>query len=244
MENKCGTSNKKLLVAHVTNYNYLRCDIKYHQLRPRFCKEFDKSVVYLSYGLPFYKPKEGGYISDASRFPIVIFFCSDVNDLIDDYYPFDTGAVLKGYFGKKWYKLKKIDDYKIKKVPERMVSAYYESNENYSIGKVRSELMCDDEKVKEVYNFLKDRFNSGKIDQRHRTIECVKYGSLEMNGNIYRIAFPSKFMLNIEQFIDKYKYNLTKEKLCPYETDFCEEPGEVVTHIKKDFYKHNKHLFE
>jgi hypothetical protein len=224
---------EQLALAHVTVGRYLSQIIGQASLMPRYCKTFNDDLIYLSYGAPYYKPT-AGQTEDALELPIVIILDSDVQGLLDCYYPFDTGAVHAGLFGEDWRnKLSDFDRFRIRKNPERIVSALYGSNGDYLRGRVLRRT-AKHEPLPLLRSFLSEDLSIRGADNRQRTIEGVSRNSIDLSRSILWIAYPDLYALDIR---DLWLKCTSKFDSFAYEVDVRESPAALVTYINKEARK-------
>jgi hypothetical protein len=230
--------NQLLMLSYVTDYDKLeKMNIQGSELKPEWCDVLKGDVTYFSYGMPFYKRK-CGHTQNINYYPVVFVLKPSVNKAVDYYFPFDSGAICSGLFGKDGELLKDIMDYRVKSNPDKIVSAFYGTNDNYVHGKILEKCPCKDEKARIVYSLISSSAMGEDIDQRLRTVECVIRDVICVRDEIIWMAYPVYLWDVIEEIIFDNEYseyeNIGKYA---YSTDWCELPGGLVTTIKKEFEK-------
>lgn len=243
--------HERLALAHVTVVDNFGGIIGDRGLESRHCCVLDQDVIYLSYGAPYYKPSHG-VTQDVGKFPVVIVFKPEINDFIDCYYPFDTGALFHGMFGEDFKeKFCDLSEYCVKKNPQEIVSAFYGSNERYLKGDILSECVCDDDFIHFLHSFLMRDFTDNSVDQRHRTIECVVKGDgflkkkIDFYNSILWLAYPNSLTDAMKEDLNMlWRYAKDRFDFFPYSDDAVEDPSQLVLHCNKIFREQFSYLFK
>ena len=237
--------NNRMVLAHVTSYKYLNAIFTNRFIKPEMCKVLQEKVVYLSYGAPFYK-RSTHYTQDIGEFPIVIIFRIQVHKLINCYFPFDSGAAHDRKFGKKWECLSDIYRFHIRDNPEKIISAFYGSNEDYVCGRV---LKNNNYKkiIAKLNSFLSDDLTPLDIDERQNTIECVTRKKIPVTKKVLWMAYPDNYLgTDLLKKIDEiWSVNPEKFDTYPYPVSAGKaSPAELLTGVKMKFLDDYKYLYK
>ncbi|NOU17118.1 MAG: hypothetical protein HOO91_06120 [Bacteroidales bacterium] len=223
-------SEKKLLdFCHVSFGKYFNNLVKVGKLVPRECDIFKEKLLYFSYGVPYYKPRNM-QTENALEFPIAFIFKIDAFKNIIDYFPFDTGCIyssrISGLSGKGF---EPPNDFCIHSNPEKLVSCFYKTNENYLKGIIRKDNIPKGIIIEKIITYLSANYSSQGIDNRQRTIECIYKDELNIKSNLLWLAFPDFLTKKASILWDKsdaFEYY-------SYPTETNENPAHLATHIAK-----------
>lgn len=220
----------RLDVCHVTLGKYLQEILAHGELQPRRCDTFNQDLLYFSYGAPYYRPPNR-QTEDALEFPVALLFENKLLEKMDRFYPFDTGALLNGIFGKKWANnFSPIEDFCVQKEPEQIIGCFYGNNRDYLRGKIRSKKLSKLSPVSLVHDFLVEDMSKLGVDQRQRTVECITGQNISILENLLWIAYPGFLAKKVASLWEKSK---SKFKYYQYENDVNENPASLVTHLSK-----------
>src|SRR4051812_38517368 len=87
-----------LPTTHLTRAEWFEVIVQKGQLDPRDDRYFNEKLLYFFYGGIFYRPPSR-QTPDPLHFPVAFVFDPSVLTSFARYYPFDTGAMFKGFFG-------------------------------------------------------------------------------------------------------------------------------------------------
>lgn len=233
----------KLMLVHITSYQNLENIINEKQLKPKHCRVLQDEVLYLSYGAPFYK-KTAHYTKKPGDYPIVFVFDAKLNDSIDFYFPFDSGAAydsLSGSgYGSQWVSLAEIQRFYVRKNPEDIVSTFYGTNRSYLEGMLLKRMRKYDEPVPLLRNFLSADLSQLNVDDRHNTIECVTVKNISLCCNLRWVAYPRHLLGqgDVYKLISKlWSYGDDKFKEYDYSVNVNDKHDSLISGIKEAFRK-------
>lgn len=216
-----------LPLVHVSVGRYLEEISELGVLRPLHCSIFARDLLYLSYGAPYYRPHVA-QTQDALELPIA--FVYDVSALtrIWRYYPFDTGAMKRGVFGKDWMRrLGNLECLYTSAAPDLLVSALYSDNDSYLMGRPTREAHRT-EPLPSLSTFLSEDMSSSEVDQRQRTIECIAAEAFALDRELLWMAYPRSFAKQVRRIWHNASDKFDSHS---YRAGVSESPKALVTHI-------------
>lgn len=158
---------------HTCDGFYLQKVIDSGSLIPTKCPEYGEDLLYLFYGRPAYKKKDGDPSKLSFLMPVCFILDYNAVTAIRRIAPFDTGG-FKEYNG-FMHQAAQRDEYLLnpdKKSIEKFLGFFYESNEHYFKGRPKELVTYDraHHQLESVHNIMKD---CGKCsgDDRKYTIE-------------------------------------------------------------------------
>lgn len=230
---------KRLALAHITFAKFLDDILQCGALKPTDCEVFSNQLLYFSYGVPRYKPS-WTITEVAAEFPVAIVLKPSAVELMDCFYPYDTGAAYYGLFGEPWSgTLKQFDRFRVSKDPTRLVSAFYETNENFMRGKV-ARYVNNESPLPLLHDFLCQDLSGFAVDLRQRTIECVASSSIGLCEKILWVGFPDFLTPKIDSLYERCSEGFAFD---PYMADVRESPTELVTMLSKTAKQKFRYLF-
>jgi hypothetical protein len=179
-----------LPLAHLSKAKRLSNIVRRGKLLTRHCDVFNDRLLYLSYGVPFYRPRNE-FTENRDKWPVGFLFDIELVKNISRFYPFDTGAMARGLFGRRWRNEFDIDNCYTADRPERLVSCLYTSNENYLFGRVKRRISSRITILSWIHRFLLTDLSVKNIDQRQRTIECLSNVPFDLLQSMWWIAYPT-----------------------------------------------------
>ena len=191
-----------LPVGHLTEARQLDSIATQKQLTPWPCKVFDKeSLVYLFYGGLFYR-RSAVPTSNATILPVGFVFQPHVLELVDRYYPFDTGAAQSKLYGPDWHvklnpfkEVCRVDGDGSYQTPANLVYRLFGTNDAYFH---RDPLPADvtlPEPLPTLLEFLADELNhtAKGVDQRFRRFEGHVKVPIPLDEKLIWIGYPEGF---------------------------------------------------
>lgn len=219
------------------------------RLDPKLCDVFQTSLVYLFYGSIFYRTSLDPTENTAEQ-PLVFIFRPTALQLVDHYYPFDTGALIKAYPEEWRQKLgPKAADYKINSngdldLPSRLVFHLYKDNKRYLLGEVDPSVASNAAPFPVLHEFLSANLSGSGVDDRQRAIEALAVKSIPFDELAF-VAYPERltdeFQTLFEALYPKLKPTL---EFYPYECAKNFRPGEVAYDIRKEAYRRLSREYE
>jgi len=180
------------------------------QLTPWFCKVFEEELVYVFYGGLFYR-RSAMPTADAAYLPIGLVFQPLVLNLVDRYYPFDTGAAHFKKYGEEWHaKLHPFKDTfripgeKSYRTAARMVHHLFGTNQAYLTKPPRSHSSVDPEPLPTLLTFLSDEESLAAmgVDQRYRRFEGHITSSVPLDDKLIWVGYPEEFALEFARLCE------------------------------------------
>jgi hypothetical protein len=106
-------------------------------LEPADCPIFDEKIIYLFYGRPAYRAKDGRNARLQFEWPIIFILNPLTFDKICRVFPFDTGAFDMGLYSEFFDKKSEMMDFSVDPSLEavrQLVGTYYQNHEEYYAG--------------------------------------------------------------------------------------------------------------
>jgi hypothetical protein len=195
--------------THLTRSEWFGVIVQKGQLEPHNCKFFNEKLLYFFYGGVFFRPASR-FTPDELQFPIAFVFEPSVLTSFSRYYPFDTGAMFKGYF-KNWaakmapfqenFKLEG-KDYT---APSRLVYHLFGSNEEYLRGRPRAELQQQPAPLPLLWEFFRDNLPNPNTDHRQVTIECQTGAAIPLDRNLIWVGYPDSLTSEYLDLLQRLK---------------------------------------
>ena len=166
------------------------------QLVPQPCRVFSEDLIYFFYGGIFYRTSSRP-TNDADYLPVGFLFSPKVLDLIEKFYPVDTGLLHKFSSDPDFEDVREFRTLLSvlggdRVVPCKMIHYIYENNERYLYGAAREHCKELPAPFPTLYSFISRDLTGRGIDQRWRRFEahCVHPISLE---DVIWIGYPDAF---------------------------------------------------
>jgi hypothetical protein len=209
--------------VHVSIARWFDSIVSEGKIEPRMCSIFGEKLLYLFYGGVFYRPSNKP-TKNASELPIAFVFNPNILDLINRYYPFDTGAVGKELFGEWTKRLEHFkEEFKVQggdyKIPCKIVRCLYGTNTKYLEGRIDPEFKKAPPPLPLLFEFMSQDFTPMGIDHRQYIIECQLKSALNLDHQLLWVGFP-------ECMTNEFT-NLLKRTL-PYIPDYYSYPSHAV----------------
>jgi hypothetical protein len=187
-----------LPISHLSTAKWFESVVKLGELKPRMCDVFAEEIVYLFYGGVFYRTSDNP-TKDATQLPIAFLFHPSVLASIARYYPFDTGALAAGRYG-KWSELLKPvfkDRFRVNgnveySVPGKIVHHVYGSNKRYVVGDVYRACGKKPEPLPQLCEFYNDDLTPLGVDHRQSIIECQSLNSVSLKRGLLWVGYPER----------------------------------------------------
>lgn len=228
-----------LPLAHLTVARWFESIIDAGKLEPRMCDTFKENLVYLSYGGVLYRTANWP-TKNPSELPVVFIFNPSLLEIVDRYYPFDTGALAKGRYG-KWSKIlgPNANQFKLlgkgdSTVPSRLVYHLYKNNKQYIKGHVDSALKKKPDPLPQLLDFFKANLTAAGVDDRQLAIEAVCTESIPFDDRLVFVGYPEVKTRAFRPLFEKL-YELMKPVLpefFPYESSSIITPNEIAAQIR------------
>jgi len=191
-----------LPVGHLTEARHLDSIATLKQLTPWPCKVFEQeSLIYLFYGGLFYR-KSALPTSNATILPVGFVFQPQVLELVDRYYPFDTGAAQAEKYGKDWkMKLNPFKEiFRVSgdgsyQIPAKLVYHLFGTNDSYFHRLPKTAESTAPGPLRTLLEFLADEAShtAKGVDQRFRRFEGHAKVPIPLDNRLIWIGYPEGF---------------------------------------------------
>ncbi|KAF0250350.1 MAG: hypothetical protein FD167_261 [bacterium] len=185
-----------LPLTHLTTAKKFESLVGKGKLEPQSCGVFGDEILYFFYGGVFYRSQNKS-TQDKLELPIAFVFNPSALEKINCYYPFDTGAMAKNKFGKKWgnrfnssKETFKVYGNRGYQVPRRLIYHIFGSNEFYLKGILDSRCDSKPDPLPEVYEFMSTDFSHLKTDLRQCAIECQSLVTIDLGRDLEWVGIP------------------------------------------------------
>lgn len=164
-------------------------------IEPRKCRVFSERLIYLFYGGIFYRPGRGP-TRDAINLPVAFVFSPLVFNAKVRYFPFDTGAMENGLYG-RWKS--QFPDFKDSlrvrgrrryEAVRKLVYHLFGNNSNYLRGQSDSACASKPSPIRELYDFYNDDLTKFGVDQRQCCVECQFTEPIKFDYKLLWVGFP------------------------------------------------------
>ena len=214
-----------LLPAHLTDV------VEFEEMSVSFflplkqCTRFGEPLVYLFYGGAFYRGSfHPASQTELPKWPVALYFFSQVLNQVDRFYPCDTGALL----------LSKYEDWKERFLikgpdnaagPRQLVRIFFGTNHNYMKGLLNPEMIELPEPASLLAEFLAEDFTPAGVDQRHYRIEaqCKQPVSLQ---DLFWVGYPDEWAVSYGRLFDRL--GLPDNARYVYDTFKAGRPAEMA----------------
>lgn len=132
-----------LPLTHITRAYDFEEILEEEALQPETCVEFKEKLIYLFYGRPAYRAKQGCNGRLQYEWPIVFVFRPERIETIKRVFPFDSGAFKRQLYAEFFPKNSKINDFEVPPSLEsarKLVRIFFSSNHGYFYGEVKTNL--------------------------------------------------------------------------------------------------------
>jgi hypothetical protein len=183
-----------LPLTHLTVAKWFADIVGNARLRPRPCKVFGDSRLYLFYGGLSYRLGNDG-TRDETELPVAFVFDPTRLTEISYYYPFDTGGLHAGRFGEWKESFQPVMDYGLEgqssvDAPCKLVSAFFGNNERYLRGESLPTDADSPNSISEIRRFLSTDLSAHGADHRQTSIECHVYSEMALCPGLIWIGLP------------------------------------------------------
>lgn len=184
-----------LPLAHVSIARWFDSIVSNGNLEPRTCSVFGENLVYLFYGGVFYRPSNKP-TRNAAELPVAFLFNPSLLAGILRLYPFDTGGVASGRFG-RWGSLLSASDVKFRvpgdgrhDIASKLVYHIFGTNEQYLDGEPDPRCAALPDPIPELFAFYSDDLTPSGVDQRQCLIECQSGTPVPLDRELLWVGFP------------------------------------------------------
>jgi hypothetical protein len=190
-----------LPAGHLTEARNLDTIATLKHLTPWPCKVFKEDLLYVFYGGLFYR-RSAVPTSNAAFLPVGFVFQPLILQLVDRYYPFDTGAAQSKKYGADWHtklrpfkKMFRVNGGGDYRTPAGLVYHLFGTNDAYLYGDPRPADSAAPEPLPTLLAFLADEPNltARGVDQRFRRIEGHAKVPIPLDDKLIWIGYPEGF---------------------------------------------------
>lgn len=191
-------TQEELPLIHTSRCEHVEAIITSNALTPRYCSVFKESVLYFFYGRPAYRPSApapGGDIIPLC--PVCfVFKPRTVSTSLCRVFPCDSGAISQGLFDPH------IASSAIAELEldphidsaRRLVSAFFQTNRDYFVGKVRTGVSCGSCEMATKYYGLINAPRVHAFDDRKSAIEIQTHHPASLAGHLLFVVLPNEFL--------------------------------------------------
>lgn len=187
-------------LVHTTKLKNLGGILGSHKLTKANCPHFGRSLIYMFYGRPAYRPKDEGNLpdSDFSICPITfIFKPARISGKAKRMFPHDTGAALNGLFAPTITAAEALN-YEIQASIaslRKYVSRIFASNECYFLGKPDPALgLLEIEGSVGKFLSLMQTLGATSVDDRKYTAELHIEEDIPLRDILLAVVLPTAFL--------------------------------------------------
>lgn len=228
-------TTEELPLIHASRGELLSSIAKTHALEPQRCEVFSESIVYLFYGRPAYRSNRGTHGGELTGLcPVVfVFRPRAISRFVHRVHPCDTGAVAGNRFVPHILPSDLAD---LALAPEissarQLVSLFFDSNENYFLGKaIAGKSFANGSVAARFYDLL---MQPGPVncDDRKSAIEIQAKRAIPLKGRLLFVALPRELLEN-KEINDTIKFTWACDPL-PYATYQGSPPAEYFAAIRQ-----------
>jgi hypothetical protein len=185
-----------LPAGHLTDSRNFKGQAIRWGIDPEACDFFKEDLVYLYYGGLFFRRSERP-TRKASMYPVGFLFQPRILADIDCYYPFDTGALARGYYGVSGDIVDHWRDCRITgrndaHQPRRLVQYLFATNRKYIRGLASLSFAILPDPLPWLIRFLREDLTSLGADQRQYRIECQSKKPVSFNDLLW-VGYPDVY---------------------------------------------------
>ena len=233
--------NFRYPLGHSTRVTKFKDILQSKQLTPARCNILEKDVLYCTYGAIHYLAK-GEANAELER-PIGMMFNSKIVNLIDEYYPLDTGMVKgeKDYGAPNWKKslLQIMPETKIVGNGShinlcKLIYTLYGSHTSYMNSEINSTFKFKEKALQELQLNLKETENILGVDTRGRTIECHLQREITLLDYLECIILPLELESDFNRFLFPFRNRYDNlPEIIPYNSTKIFQPDECAYEVKR-----------
>jgi hypothetical protein len=194
---------KPLYLIHITAVGIGREIVSQDILEARYCKHFDRKLVYFFINRPGYSIKNSNDKSDQlNRFPFVFIRKYDKFKTPFHAYPFDTGAALSGFFEDKEDPYIPLEDYELNNNEDGIkdhISWAFDNETSYFDGAIRGSIESEldpwqstEKSFIDIANLASPQHN--QPDKRASAIEVCYTDSFRVSDSGFHCVIPKQLV--------------------------------------------------
>jgi hypothetical protein len=174
-------------------------------LKPTDCEIFKEPLIYLFYGKPAYRAKNGNNARLEFEWPIVFVFHPDKVGTIKRVFPFDTGAFERRIYSEFFDSNSKIVDFELEPSlasAQKVVGAFYRNHKEYYDGASRKNVeigirQFEAQGIHELSRVpgTKEVGANAKVrDERSSSIEIQLSDPIDFTENLLAVVIPEPYL--------------------------------------------------
>jgi hypothetical protein len=188
-----------LPLVHITRAYSFDEILQGDTLEPGDCEIFNEKLIYLFYGRPAYRAKEGNNARLEFEWPIVFVFDPEKLAFIKRVFPFDTGAFAQKLYTEFFDKRSELSDFALEPSIEsakKFVATFYQSNNEYYQGgsKKNVEIPLRQFEAQGVHELARLPGLQGARDERSSAIELQISQAISFKDALIAIVLPSPYL--------------------------------------------------
>jgi hypothetical protein len=211
-----------LPLVHITRAYVFDIILDGDSLEPKPCDVFKEDLIYLFYGRPAYRAKDGNNARLQFEWPIIfVFDPTKVRD-IKRIYPFDTGAFELRLYAEFFDKDSQLSDFEMNtsfESVQKMVGAFYIDNNEYYLGETRRNVEMGNRQFEaqglhelarlpgvQGTKLLPDRTR----DERSSAIEVQVSKTISLKDALIAVVLPQPYLGDSEVTSALHRWGVTK----------------------------------
>ena len=225
-----------LPLSHVTSAENFSAIVNKGSLTPLDCDVFGEPLIYFFYGGVFYRPATKRP-RKASEQPVAFVFSPEVASTASRFYPFDTGAMASGRFGKWSRSLAQLRaQFEVSAnasygLVSKMVYYLFGNNRRYLSGQPDPENKKRSDPLPLLFDFYTDNLGASGVDHRQLLIECQFKHSVSLDVKLLWVGYPKS---KEREFVRLYKQWLqpTIPQKYPYKAHKARPPADIASELE------------
>lgn len=237
----CPTSLPMALpIAHLTKARWFHRIVERAQLEPQPDSFFKEEILCFFYGGAFYRPVNRNMRSQI-ELPVAFVFSPSILSSFARYYPFDTGGMANGKFGRWATKMGSFEkSYMVNggdhSIPSRMVYHLYQTNDNYLRGRPSSDLKNKPDPLPQLFDFFTQDLSEEDSDHRQCIIECQTNSPIPLAHGLIWMGFPDYFTADFLSLLKLMEPDVPQYWCYPSHTIF--NPAQVAAKLEEKALEH------
>jgi hypothetical protein len=171
------------------------------------------------------------------EYPIAFLFAPSVLSRVESLFPFDTGAMASGRFGRDgkrfpaWRKSLKVDGNGNIETAPRLIRCLYDTNSAYLGGTVVAPAEAARRGVQPLTALLGADLSAGDIDRRQCVIECQYTEPLPLREHLLWVGFPESSSRSFWESLVPQTYPEVPDRWC-YKSHRIFRPREIAAQLE------------
>jgi hypothetical protein len=197
-------SDGKYPFIHITRGYEFDAIVRGDTIDVRPCTVFKENLIYLFYGRPAYRAKDGNNARLEFEWPIIFIFNPEKIIGIKRIFPFDTGAFELGLYQEFFHPDSKIEDFEVDPTTEsaaKLVGTFYVDHREYYQGRTRKNVdiplrQFEAEGVFELCKLPGVQGQKGERtrDERSSAIEIQLSQPITLKDSLIAIVLPEPYL--------------------------------------------------